>query len=362
LFPKGKNRPSDHGFSRFREKDMPNFTFSTPHPSVQLHPTAMTEKLPPFAQLTRGAFLRGAASAALLSLLPCVSRAEAERIGVLEIAPGIFVHVGKYQLVNTSNRGDISNPCFVVGAASVAVIDTSGSFAMGSDLHAAIVQITDKPIWQVINTHMHPDHVMGNAAFKGEKVQFVGHYRLPAALLARKESYLTNAKQRLGAEAFQGTEIIPPTVLVKDDLEIDLGHRILTLKARPTAHTDNDLTIFDKATGTFFLGDLLFSGHIPTLDGSIVGWLKLIPELEQEKAERAVPGHGPKSMTWPDAIAPVKRYLTVLATDVRRMIKEGKTLEEAVATAGQSERGKWELFDEHHPRNVTAAFTELEWE
>ena len=53
----------------------------------------------------------------------------------------------------------------------------------------------------------------------------------------------------------------------------------------------------------------------------------------------------------PDAITPVKRYLTVLATDVRRMIKEGKTLEEAVATAGQSERGKWELFDEHHPRH-----------
>ena len=51
-----------------------------------------------------------------------------------------------------------------------------------------------------------------------------------------------------------------------------------------------------------------------------------------------------------------------LASDVRKLIKDGNTIEEAVATAGQSERGKWQLFDEHHPHNVTAAFTELEWE
>ncbi|MFT3730709.1 MAG: quinoprotein relay system zinc metallohydrolase 2 [Hyphomicrobium sp.] len=322
----------------------------------------MTEIPPYFGKPSRKDFLRGAAITALLPLLPRISRAEAERIGVLEIAPGIFVHVGQYQLVNEANRGDISNPCCIIGSDAVAVIDTSGSFAMGSDLHTAIRKITDKPVRYVINTHMHPDHVMGNAAFKAPDVTFIGHYKLPAALAARKESYLANARRRLGEEAFRGTEIIPPTLLVQGSRDLDLGNRVLTLKSRPTAHTDNDLTIYDHPTETFFAGDLLFSGHIPTLDGSIVGWLKLIPELKLEKAARAVPGHGPKSMSWPDAIDPVERYLTVLATDVRQMIKDGKTLEEAVATAGQSERGKWALFDEHHPRNVTAAYTELEWE
>lgn len=320
-------------------------------------------QIPPFeAKPSRKDFLRGATLAALLPLLPRISHAEAERIGVIEIAPGIFVHVGKYELVNSENRGDISNAICIVGTSAAAVIDTSGSYAAGKDLRETIGKITDKPIRYVINTHMHPDHVMGNAAFKSPGIEFVGHHKLPAALYARKESYLANARARVGDAAFAGTEIIPPTLLVNDSLDLDLGGRTLTLKARPTAHTDNDLTIFDSATGTFFLGDLLFSDHIPTLDGSIVGWLNLIPELKQETAERAVPGHGPKTMAWPDAIAPVERYLNVLAGDVRRMIKDGKTIEEAVATAGQSERGKWALFDEHHPRNVTAAFTELEWE
>lgn len=320
-------------------------------------------QIPPFeAKPSRKDFLRSATFAALLPLLPRLSHAEAESIGVIEIAPGIFVHAGKYELVNSENRGDISNAICIIGAAAVAVIDTSGSYAAGKDLREAISRITGKPIRYVINTHMHPDHVLGNAAFKSPGVEFVGHHKLPAALYARRDSYLTNARLRVGDAAFAGTEIIPPAVLVNDTLDLDLGGRTLTLKARPTAHTDNDLTIFDSATGTFFLGDLLFSGHVPTLDGSIVGWLNLIPVLKREKAGRAVPGHGPKTMPWPDAIAPVERYLNVLAGDVRRMIKDGKTIEEAVATAGQSERGKWALFDAHHPRNVTAAFTELEWE
>jgi quinoprotein relay system zinc metallohydrolase 2 len=311
---------------------------------------------------SRKDFLRGAAVAALLPLLPRISRAEAERIGVAEIAPGIFVHTGKYALVNSSNLGDISNACCVIGSSAAAVIDTSGSYVLGKALHAAIAQITDKPVRYVINTHMHPDHVLGNAAFEGRGTEFVGHHKLPAALSARAESYLKNTRDRVGEKAFAGTKIVLPTRTVTDVLELDLGGRVLTLRARPTAHTDNDLTIVDSLTGTLFLGDLLFSVHIPTLDGSIVGWLKLIPLLKQETAARVVPGHGPKTMTWPDAIDPEQRYLETIARDVRAMIKDGKTIEQAVATAGQSEKGKWDLFEEHHAMNVTAAFTELEWE
>jgi quinoprotein relay system zinc metallohydrolase 2 len=319
-------------------------------------------KIPPNAErLSRKNFLRGAAIAALLPLLPRISRAEAERIGVAEIAPGIFVHIGRYALVNSENRGDISNACCIVGSSAVAVVDTSGSYVLGKALRTAIAQITGKPILYVINTHMHPDHVLGNAAFEAG-TEFVGHHKLPAALSARAESYLRNTRDRVGDAAFAGTKIVLPTRIVTDVLELDLGGRVLTLRARPTAHTDNDLTISDSATGTLFLGDLLFSGHIPTLDGSIAGWLKLIPVLKQEAAARVVPGHGPKTMTWPDAIDAEQRYLETIARDVRAMIKDGKTIEQAVATAGQSEKGKWQLFEEHHAMNVTAAFTELEWE
>ncbi len=102
--------------------------------------------------------------------------------------------------------------------------------------------------------------------------------------------------------------------------------------------------------------------HVPTLDGSIRGWLALIGELQKRGAKRVVPGHGPMMMELPAAIEPERCYLASIANDVRKLIKEGKTIEDAVKIAGFSERDAWKLFDHYHVRNVTAAFAELEWE
>jgi quinoprotein relay system zinc metallohydrolase 2 len=222
--------------------------------------------------------------------------------------------------------------------------------------------VTDKPIRYVINTHMHPDHVFGNAAFKEDNPTFVGHYKLARGLGSRAERYLAINKQMLGEEAFEGIEIIVPTLAVEDSLKLDLGGRTLVLETQATAHTDNDLTVTDTATDTLFLGDLLFSAHVPTLDGSITGWLALIDELGRREAARVVPGHGPHAMALPEALQPEQRYLAAITADVRQLIKDGKTLEEAIRTAGFSERDAWKLFDQYHVRNVTAAFAELEWE
>jgi len=281
---------------------------------------------------------------------------------VTEIAPGIYVHQGRYEVQSPQNRGDMSNASFVVGDDAVAVIDTSGSEVMGEELREAIRVVTDKPIKYVINTHMHPDHVFGNAAFKQDNPTYVGHYKLARALATRSKSYITASKEMMGEKAFAGSEIILPTMGIKEPTTLDLGNRKLLLEPMPTAHTDNDLIVTDLKTNTLFLGDLLFSQHIPTLDGSIKGWLAVIDELSKRKADRVVPGHGPASMAFPQALEPERRYLTTVEKDVRQAIAEGKTLSEATKTAGFSEKGKWKLFDQYHVRNVTAAFAELEWE
>lgn len=313
-------------------------------------------------QLDRAAFLKALASLAVLPLLSRLSAANEASSGLTEVASGVYVHQGRHALAGAENGGDIANISFIIGAEAVAIVDTGGSARIGAAARQALKAITDKPIRYVINTHMHPDHVFGNAAFSDEKPDYIAHHKMARGLSARAERYLAVNKAALGDAAFEGTKIVLPTRAISATTEIDLGGRTLELKPRATAHTDNDLTILDKTTGTLILGDLLFSGHVPTLDGSIRGWLKLIAELQQEKAERVIPGHGPASIAWPDALTPLERYLRTIADDVRTMIKAGKTLAEASKTAAQSEKNSWALFDEYHVRNVTAAFAELEWE
>ena len=280
----------------------------------------------------------------------------------LEIADGVFVHAGRHALYSPENKGDIANAGFIIGDSSVAVIDTSGSYVMGAKLRAAIREKTDRPIRTVINTHMHPDHVFGNAAFLTDEPDFIAHHKMARGLAARADRYLEINKESLGPEAFAGTTIVLPTKPVEDRKQIDLGNRILTLTAKPTAHTDNDLVVRDERTGTLLLGDLLFSGHVPTLDGSIKGWLAVLENLSDERAQRVVPGHGPASMPWPGALSPQISYLRTVIEEVRAMIAQGNTLAETSKIAGQSQRNAWLLFDEYHVRTVSAAYAELEWE
>ncbi|WP_245409479.1 quinoprotein relay system zinc metallohydrolase 2 [Methyloceanibacter sp. wino2] len=290
------------------------------------------------------------------------SSAHASTSDVSEVAPGVFVHQGRYEVQSAANGGDIANASFVVGSEAVAVIDTSGSAKLGADLRDAIRSVTDKPIKYVINTHMHPDHVFGNAAFKQDNPEFVGHYKLARALGTRKDSYLIANEQMIGADGFAGSEIILPTLGIKEPTKLDLGDRELLLEPQPTAHTDNDMIVTDLKTNTLFLGDLLFSVHVPTIDGSIKGWLAVLDEMGKRKAARVVPGHGPKTMELPQALVPEQEYLSTIADDVRRQIAEGKTLEQATKSAGFTEKDAWKLFDQYHVRNVTAAYAELEWE
>jgi len=220
---------------------------------------------------------------------------------------------------------------------------------------------TDHPIRYVILTHVHPDHIFGAVAFRDDHPDFVGHTKLPGAMAQRGEYYLRRLHSALGDEA-TGSEIVPPTILVSDQLELDLGQRHLILRAHGPAHTDSDLSVFDEKTRTFWLADLLFIDRIPAIDGSIVGWLKELKTVTAISADRAVPGHGPASVPWPAAAEPERRYLEAVAQDTRAAIKAGIGIAEAYRHVANSERGKWLLFDDYHPRNVTASYKELEWE
>jgi quinoprotein relay system zinc metallohydrolase 2 len=281
---------------------------------------------------------------------------------ITKVADGDYAHFGQVALTTPDNAGDIANIGVIIGRDAVAVVDTGGSVQVGRALLASVRAITGKPVRYVINTHEHPDHIFGNAAF-GPGVTFVGHHNLPAEMQKRGDFYLRSFRDALGAAAIGQVRIIPPGLLVSDETVLDLGGRRLRLTAwNQAAHTDCDLTVLDETTGVLFSGDLVFLQHTPVVDGSLLGWLALLPRLAAVPARIVVPGHGRMTAPWPQALDDERRYLTVLAADTRRLIAAGVTMAQAVPQIALSERGRWVLFDDYNPRNATAAFSELEWE
>lgn len=285
------------------------------------------------------------------------------------VAPGVWLHAGRLEDWGPSNGGDVANLGAVEGDRCVAVIDSGGSLATGRAWRARLAAATGgKPVCWVINTHAHPDHVLGNAAFRGAgpdgaDPKFVGHARLPAALAARGPYYLNALARDFGAAAEPTTIVAPTRTVAPGTVEtLDLGGRRIELSAWPTAHTDADLSVFDGASGTLFAGDLLFVQHLPALDGKLLGWLGVMDQLAARGDVRvAVPGHGPPQREWPQALAPQRRYLEGLRDGVREALRDNRPLAETVERLADKGIAGWELTERFHKRNVTAAYAELEW-
>ena len=314
----------------------------------------MTPARGTFPTTRRGAML----GAACLCCLPSAGLGA----GVLEeVSPGVFVRRGPDAEASPANLGGIANIGFVIGRDAVLVTDAGGSLADGAWLRGEIRARTDRPIRHVVISHVHPDHAFGAGAFVEDGPEFIGHAGLAPALAARGEFYRERLAAILGPEE-AGPVVMPTREVGPEGATVDLGDRRLRLHAHPTAHTTCDLSMVDPDAGLLFPADLLFVGRVPSLDGSLKGWLGELDALEALGARKAVPGHGPALVEPAPAIADLRRYLVTLRDDVRAAVAAGQPIGAATVTAAAGERGSWALFDEYNGRNVTQAYKELEWE
>jgi len=98
------------------------------------------------------------------------------------------------------------------------------------------------------------------------------------------------------------------------------------------------------------------------LDGSLKGWLRWLDDAVSVDYSQVVPGHGPAHAAWPDAARMLRDYLDRLLAETRKAVADGQFLEDAMRSVGQEAIEGWLLTARAHPRNVSKAYRELEWE
>jgi len=287
-----------------------------------------------------------------------------------EIENGVFVHFGVHEDSNHLNEGDIANIGFIVGEKSIMVIDTGGTPIIGKKLLDIIREKSSLPISHVIITHSHPDHFFGTQEFLIENPLVVGHEKLNRSLVNNFEFYKNSQFNTIKSKTLKKAKLVQANVFVKinETLEIDLGERIIEIRAWESGHTDNDLSVYDKKTKTFW-SENVFVSRIPSIRASVLGWKKNLEEILEMDINLIVPGHG-KPLKKEEAIRPVLKYFNRLISQTRDFHKKNQSLQESVNQVLQDEiinpkrvnKENWILFTEYHYTNITKVYTELEWE
>jgi glyoxylase-like metal-dependent hydrolase (beta-lactamase superfamily II) len=211
-----------------------------------------------------------------------------------------------------------------------------------------VKRLSDKPIAYIIDTHIHPDHLGGNAkiAQQGKTIAGGDVANLTAdstegAKVIAHQNVLERLTARDGKEAALPYRALPTDTYFgsrKDLFFNDEGVRILHPRA---AHTDGDSMVFFRRSDVISTGDVFVTTGYPFIDlargGSIQGEIDalnqilslVIPARNEEAGTYIVPGHGRLS----DAadVAYYRDMLTIIRDRIAEMKSRGMTLEQVKA-------------------------------
>lgn len=229
----------------------------------------------------------------LLFALLAAGSAQAQfdyRLQPRQIAADTWLLEGSTDNFAESNGGNIVNTAFIVTAEGVLVIDSGPSKRYGEAMRQAIAEVTDKPLYKVLLTHHHPDHVLGNQAFADVPIAALAGTR---ELLSQQGNAMAENMYRLVGDWMRGTEVVLPDETVEPGVQDIGGHRLRLLAL--SGHTGADLAILDESTGVLFAGDLVFYQRALTTPNSpgLEIWQADLETLQKLPWRLIVPGHGP---------------------------------------------------------------------
>ncbi|NUT45961.1 MAG: MBL fold metallo-hydrolase [Saccharothrix sp.] len=229
-----------------------------------------------------------------------------------ELAPGV------HAWLQPDGTWWINNAGVVHAAGEVVLVDTCATRRRTRLFLDAVAEATDgAPIRLAVNTHLHGDHVYGNALLP-DSTTIVAHELTRQGILA--DFILADTPPLWSPTPDWGIDAVrPPTVTFHDELTLHAGDKPVVLRhpGHP-AHTVGDAVAWLPRERVLFTGDLVFNQVTPLLVmGSVPGALRSLDWLRAFRPDQAVPGHGP--LVGGDAFGDVldaheRYYRFVLAT------------------------------------------------
>ncbi len=237
--------------------------------------------------------------------------------------------------------GQGGNIGIYVGEQHVFMIDDQFD-RLSDKIKATISTITEKPISFLFNTHMHGDHIGGNANFNSETTTIVAHDNVRNRVQSKQMKDLDS--QKISLEYYR---LMLPEVTFSDDITFYDGDETIMAFHVHNAHTDGDALVYFVANNVLHMGDVYFAGRYPFIDlssgGSLDGYIsahkKVLIMIDDDT--KIIPGHGR-----PSNKKDLESYVAMLE-DLRNKIQQevdaGASMEEVKANSTLTED-----YDETH--------------
>lgn len=243
-----------------------------------------------------------------------------------EVAPGIY-------LVEGADGFAGGNMTLLVGDERVVLID-DGVEPLGATLVQAAEAVAGRAVDFVINTHVHGDHVGGNAAYADAGAIVFAHDNI--------------RKRLIDDPAEAGGPRGLPIITFSDAVNFHVNGLDAHVFHVEHAHTDGDAVIEFQGANVIHAGDVFFNYLFPYIDldngGSVGGFLAAQQRVVEMSDDDTIiiPGHGPVASK---ADLQVAIDMLIDAEErVKALVLEGKTEAEILAAnplSGYHDQWSW---------------------
>ncbi len=236
----------------------------------------------------------------------------------------IRVADGVYMLVGAGGNIGVS-----AGEDGILMIDTQFAELI-EKIKSAIAEISRGEIRYVLNTNWHYDHAYGNEPLGKSGALIIAHENTRMRMTSEQNYPDFDMKMPALPEAAL------PVLTFTDSLTLHFNGEEIQMIHIEKAHSDADILIYFKKANVIHTGDLYFTVLYPYIDvshgGSIDGMIAAAERISSmiDENTKIIPGHGPLSNR--EEVKTYRDMLVTIRDRIKKQIKEGKTLEEVLAS------------------------------
>jgi cyclase len=288
-----------------------------------------------------------------------------------------------FAVLNEKNRVCDSNSG-LINLGGGMVIDTQSDLPHARQMIEMFGKVWPAMPTRVVNTHEDSDHVFGNQLF--EDAEIIGHRSLPERMkqvadpkefqhmmqvaadpvtgpqmMSSHPGVAIAANQLAEDYNFDGVELVPPTTLFDERMEVILDDEEVHILHVGPCHQVGDAIIWMPKERVLFAGDVLFRLCTPMgWVGTFNKWYEALDMIVDElKPEVVVPGHGP--VCGLEGVTEMKNYLQYVENESRDFFDKGIVAAEAAARIDLGPYADW-LCPERIFMNVERAYREFRGE
>jgi glyoxylase-like metal-dependent hydrolase (beta-lactamase superfamily II) len=267
------------------------------------------------------------------------SSAAVPRVQSATVADTGAVHVLHVQGNVYMLAGPGVNAAFQIGDEGIVVVDTMTASA-ADRLVAAIRTVSSRPILQILNTHLHPDHTGGNAIVAAANGGGGQNARAAAAPILAHEHVMQGMDSDKGKYKAEPA-VWPTETYFEDERDLFRNGESIQVLYQPNAHTDGDSIVYFRRSDVVVAGDVFTPQRYPVVDlevaGSINGLLDglnrmlriTVPAKNEEGGTYVIPGHG--HLCDEADVSDYRDMVTIVRDRIQDAINRHMTLEQVKA-------------------------------